>query len=810
MARQMEVLKSEAGAAEKGREGKKEKIKKGRGKRTEARYIHFEGIVQGVGFRPLVYRLAAQWDLKGWVLNSASGLEVWVEGPQESLEGFIQALVANPPPLARILRQKITQEEPQGFSVFEIRHSDDRGNKEALISPDVAICADCYQEINDPHDRRYGYAFTNCTNCGPRYTIVMDIPYDRQNTTMRKFPMCARCQEEYENPAHRRFHAQPNACPDCGPQLALVAGENLPPLARGSEALAEARQRLKEGAIVAVKGLGGFHLACDATRAEVVKKLRERKRREYKPFAVMARDLEVVRRYCRLSGEEEKLLGSPAAPIVILERREDCALPVEYLCPGINTLGVMLPYTPLHCLLFDDDLELLVMTSANLSDDPLVTENEEAFVRLKGIADLFLLHDRDIFSRCDDSVVRWVGGGTQFVRRARGYVPFPVALPREGRPVLACGSDLKNTFCLTRGAEAYLSQHLGDLEYYGNYQQFCQAIPHLMRLLKITPEIIAYDLHPEYASSRYGRSCSDLEAAEVQHHHAHMASCLAENQVDAEAAVLGVICDGTGLGTDGAIWGFEFLLGGYGDFQRVGHLSYLPLAGGEESIRRPQRMSYIYLLHFQKEEALPLAERFLPDLGKEERVILSRQVERGFNTWPTSSCGRLFDAVSAWLGICSRVGYEGQAAVELETAAEKAVRGAEKEISAPWEVLQEIAGRVYPPRWQEKEVLHLDPGGWWEGVVDDFLQGTPREIIALRFHLAVAEGIVQTVLMLARRYRFSQVALSGGSFQNRLLFQAVTQCLEEKGFTVLRQRLVPPNDGGLSLGQAAVALVRRG
>jgi len=780
------------------------------GKGTEARYVHFEGIVQGVGFRPLVYRLAVQWDIKGWVLNSASGLEIWAEGSPESVEGFIRELTLSPPPLARILRQKITLEEPRGFSRFEIRHSDDRGKKEALISPDVAICPDCYREINDPQDRRYGYPFTNCTNCGPRYTIVMDIPYDRENTTMRKFPMCARCRQEYEDPLHRRFHAQPNACPDCGPQVELVRRRGEAPLARGAEALAEARRQLKRGAIVAVKGLGGFHLACNAASRDAVKELRARKQREYKPFAVMARDTAAVRRYCRLSEEEEKLLKSPAAPIVILDRQEDGLLPVEVLCPGINTLGVMLPYTPLHCLLFDEELEILVMTSANLSDDPLVTDNEEAFERLAGIADFFLLHNRDIFSRCDDSVVRWVKGDVQFVRRARGYVPFPVTLPLQGASVLACGSDLKNTFCLTRGREAYLSQHLGDLEYYGNCQQFYQAVPHLMRLLQIAPEIVAYDLHPEYASSRYGRSRGELKAVEVQHHHAHMASCLAENQVSPEASVLGVICDGTGWGADGAIWGFEFLLGGYRDFRRAGHLAYLPLLGGEESIRRPQRMAYAYLLRFLKEEAKALGERFLYDLTAEEMALLDIQYRRGFNSWPTSSCGRLFDAVSAWLGICSRVGYEGQAAVELETAAENAARRAGADFAARPEALREIAGRVYPARWEEGEVLLLDPAGWWEGAVEDFVQGVPREVIALRFHLAVAEGIVQTVLMLAQRYGFSQVALSGGTFQNRLLFQAVTRGLEEKGFTVLRQRLVPPNDGGLSLGQAAVALAKAG
>ena len=468
-----------------------------------ARQIHLEGVVQGVGFRPQVFRLAQQHGLKGWVLNSTSGLDIWVEGTAAAVELFCREIMERPPRLARITRREITPGEVRGFDSFEIRHSDPRGRKDTLISPDVAVCEECRKEVMEAGDRRHGYPFTNCTNCGPRFTIVFDLPYDRANTTMAGFPMCPRCQQEYDDPANRRFHAQPNACPACGPQAALLdrRGEQL-----AGEALALARRMLREGKVVAVKGLGGFHLAVDALNGEAVRLLRQRKRREHKPFAVMARDLEVVRRYCRLTEEEQRLLQDAAAPIVILDRLPDCGLPVEYLAPGINTLGVMLPYTPLHCLLFAEGLELLVMTSANVSDDPLVTDNGEALARLAGLADYFLMHNRDIFSRCDDSVVRLVDGRTLFGRRARGYVPLPLALPQEGPPVLACGGEIKNVFALTRGREAYLSQHIGDLEFYGNYRQFLSGIPHLENILKVTPQVVAFDLHPEYASSRYARS----------------------------------------------------------------------------------------------------------------------------------------------------------------------------------------------------------------------------------------------------------------------------------------------------------------
>ncbi|NPV92613.1 MAG: carbamoyltransferase HypF [Firmicutes bacterium] len=762
----------------------------------EARQIHLDGVVQGVGFRPTVFRLAAEHGLAGWVLNSASGLDVWVEGPASAVESFCRELIGHPPKLARITRQEILPREPEGFESFTIRHSESQGAAEVLISPDVATCDECLGEVTDPADRRFGYPFTNCTNCGPRYTIVMDLPYDRASTTMKKFPMCPTCQREYDDPAFRRFHAQPNACPVCGPRLKLLDSQREE---IAGEPLAETRRMLGRGKIMAVKGLGGFHLACNAKDPEAVRLLRQRKRREYKPFAVMARDLETIKRFCRVSEAEREMLEGVAAPIVILDRVNDEDLPVAYLAPGISTLGVMLPYTPLHHLLFQDGLELLVMTSANISDDPLVTENDEAIEKLAEIADAFLLHDRDIFSRCDDSVLRVIDDRPMFSRRARGYVPLPVDLPLEGPTVLACGGEIKNTFALTRGREAYPSQHVGDLEHYRNYQQFLFGVPHLEGILKVNPQVVAYDLHPEYAASRYGRSRTELFQVPVQHHHAHLASCMAEHRLTGDA--LGVICDGTGYGTDGGIWGFEFLLGGYGGYERLGHLAYVPLVGGETSIRRPERMAYAFLLSSLGAEAGALAERFLPGLSEEELRMIPLQIERRLNTWPTSSCGRLFDGVSGLLGVCREVGYEGQAAIELETLAEKALGRK----MLPSREMWELAGKVYR---MEAEGGLLAWGPLWRELVDDLLAGTPSEMMALRFHLAVAEGIIRMVSKIRAETGVSRVVLSGGSWQNRILLRASRYRLEQEGFEVYSQHLVPPNDGGIALGQAAVALAR--
>jgi hydrogenase maturation protein HypF len=743
-----------------------------------AREIRIEGVVQGVGFRPFVFRLAQEYGIKGWVLNSSEGVMIWAEAPEETVNSFYQAVLAHPPKLAMIVRHSIKPRQLEGFDRFFIKHSERSDHKEVLISPDVSTCEDCYREIMDPHDRRYHYPFTNCTNCGPRFTIIMDVPYDREKTTMRDFPMCSLCAHEFEDPMYRRFHAQPNCCPECGPQVTLMDLE-------GNTYQGLGQEFLKEGKILAVKGLGGFHLVCDATNREAVISLRQRKIREFKPFAVMCRDLETVKEYCFLSPQEAELLESPAHPIVILERRVLDNLPPE-IAPGITTLGVMLPYTPLHHLLFDQGLKILVMTSANISDDPLIIDNEEAFKKLKGIADYFLVHNRQIYNRCDDSVAAVVGGEVQIYRRARGYVPLPVDLPVEPPAViLGCGGELKNTFCMTRGKSAYLSQHLGDINHYGNYQQFLYTIPRFETMLDVKPEVVVYDLHPEYMATRWAKSLKGVKKVGVQHHQAHLASCLAENLVTAPA--LGVVCDGTGYGLDGAIWGFEFFAGTPAHLERMAHLDYLPLPG-EITIKRPARMALTYLYELFGDKGLRFARSYLPSLPEEEQQILIRQLENRLNTVPTSSCGRLFDAVSALLGICTRVQYEGQAAIELETAASM-----EAEDLYSFEL--STAARPY----------RLGVRGIFEGILKDLKDGVPAAESAGRFHRTIGEMITAVLKKLREETGISLVALSGGVFQNKLLFLLLCRRLAEEGFEVFYHKKVPTNDGGVALGQVYIA-----
>lgn len=749
--------------------------------KTVAIRIQIRGVVQGVGFRPHVYRLAMEYGIKGWVLNSSAGVVIEAEGQPLVVDRFLHRVIEEAPPLVRIKEVEVFPINAKGLSDFVIRESERQAEKKALVPPDIAVCADCRREVTDPGDRRYRYPFTNCTNCGPRFTIVKDVPYDRENTTMAVFPMCSVCREEYENPINRRFHAQPNACPVCGPRLKLVdrEGQELP----SDKVVA----LLKAGYIVAVKGLGGFHLACDATNAQTVATLRRRKRREAKPFAVMVRDLEVAYKYCRVNKYEAEWLSSPQAPIVILERNLETILPERELHPGISTRGVMLPYTPMHFLLFDDDLEILVMTSANISDEPLIIDNEEALAKLGEVADYFLIHNREIYNPCDDSVLRVTPlGQTQFYRRARGFVPEGIKLPFKTRPVLALGGEMKSTFCLTRGDEAFLSQHWGDLNHHDNYMCFITSIPRFKKMLAVEPEVLVHDLHPEYQTTRWARSQEGIELRAVQHHWAHMASCMAENSLTGEA--VGIICDGTGWGMDGAVWGCEILVGDYSHFERCGHLRYIPLPGGDQAIKRPYRMAFSYLYDVWGEEALSWAECYLKDLGKEERELLIIQCRRGLNSLPTSSLGRLFDAVSAFLGICSFNRYEGQAAVELEEAA---------------------GGRIGEPYscevYQEDGKWIMDMRPLWRELGGDLRKGKDIGLVAARFHGTVVSMLAEVATKVARAKRLEHVVLSGGSFHNRLLLAKLTQTLEMAGLRVYHQNRVPPGDGGLSLGQAAIA-----
>ena len=724
--------------------------------------IQLRGIVQGVGFRPFVHRLATERQLAGWVLNSSAGLETEVEGPRAALESFVKAVRQEPPPLAWIQEMQVSEVEALGETAFVILHSVAATGEFALVSPDVATCADCVADFTGADNRRYGYAFTNCTNCGPRYTIIRDIPYDRPNTTMAAFRMCAACQAEYEDPRNRRFHAQPNACAACGPQL--------------SEPIEEARRRLAAGEVLAIKGLGGFHLACDARNQQAVERLRARKRRSDKPFAVMVRDLAAAAALCHFSQAEQEALSGTKSPIVILRLVESAALP-HAIAPGNRTLGVMLPYTPLHHLLFvDAPYDALVMTSGNLSEEPIVVSNAEARERLSQTADWFLTHDRDIYMRTDDSVVRVFEGRERVMRRSRGYAPQTLDLGREVPELLACGGELKNAFCLTKGRHAIMSQHIGDLENYQTLEFFEETLSNLKKLFRVEPRAVAHDLHPQYLSTKYALERSGLPAVGVQHHHAHIASCMAEHSLSGE--VIGVAFDGTGYGTDGAIWGGEFLVAGYAGFTRRAHLRYVPLAGGDAAVRENWRAALGYLTDTFG------ADASIEGVAVERVRVVRRMIATGLNTVPTSSCGRLFDAVAAIIGLRREVTFEGQAAIELEMIAQSGEDGRYSfaiEGDGPWQV-------DFRPLVAE--------------ILRDQATAPAK---AAKFHNTLADATSEVCLRIGRETGLRRVCLSGGTFQNMRLLGATAAALRRNGLEVYLHARVPPNDGGIALGQAAIA-----
>ena len=761
---------------------------------TQAQFIRVHGVVQGVGFRPFVYGLATRLGLAGWVRNTSSGVEILIEGPAEALDRFRDDLASQAPPLARIERIAAEPRSPDGLQAFDIRHSQAESGAYQLVSPDIAICDECRRELFDPTDRRFRYPFINCTNCGPRFTIIRDIPYDRPLTTMAGFTMCPACQAEYDDPRNRRFHAQPNACPACGPHVTLTASDGTV-LAEREEAIQGARRALLAGQVVALKGLGGFHLACDATSEAVVGLLRLRKRRLDKPLAVMVADLAAAARLGVVSATEAALLRSPERPIVLLQARPGSPL-APNVAPGIGTVGVMLPYTPLHHLILEPEEGFplaLVMTSGNLSEEPIAMDNDEALERLGQIADLFLLHNRDIYARYDDSVWFVTGDRPQPIRRSRGYAPFPVRLPFQGPQVLACGTELKNTFCLTRDGYAFLSPHIGDLENLETLDHFERSIELYRRLFRLDPRIVAYDLHPEYLATKFARERwggdPGVALVPVQHHHAHIAACLVDNgRTD---RVIGVAFDGTGYGTDGEIWGGEFLLADLRDFCRVGRLASFPLPGAEAAIHKPYRTALGLIFAAGLD---PLAWPGVETLDPHEVEVVGRQVARGLNTPLTSSAGRLFDAVAALTGVRGEITYEAQAAMELEAVASTV---AEAEASYPIEVRP------------EKGTWVVDWRPLLEGVLADLRSGVEAACIAARFHAWVAQAIVRAVGQIAADTGLRTVALSGGCFQNRLLLAQVGRALEGAGFEVLSHRQVPANDGSVALGQAAIAAWRQ-
>jgi hydrogenase maturation protein HypF len=745
--------------------------------------LRLSGVVQGVGFRPFVYRLAARHKLGGHVLNTSSHVELEIEGAPAALEAFLHDLTTETPALADIRELIIQDASPLGEQQFVILESAVSEATAALIPADVALCPDCRSEIANPRDRRYHYPFTNCTNCGPRFTIIKNVPYDRAQTTMAAFALCAACRQEYQNPLDRRFHAEPTACPACGPQVWLAyQGQRWE-----NDALARAGELLKAGRILAVKGLGGFHLACDAGSEAAVELLRQRKGRQDKPFAVMVRDLQVAETICELTDEHRRLLTSPASPIVLVRRRTAAGL-APGLAPGNKYLGLMLPYTPLHLLLMHYAPPVLVMTSGNRSEEPLAFANAEALESLKDLADAFLLHNRDIQVPCDDSVVRPVSGNSPLIlRRARGFVPGAIALPLAcPEVILGVGAQDKNTFCLAWEQSALLSQHIGDLDSVETLDYYRLAIEHFKELSRRRPRLVAHDLHPAYLSTRYARELSGVRLIGVQHHHAHIAACLAEN--GRMGPCLGLAFDGTGYGPDGTVWGGEILLADLASYRRLGHLEAVQLPGGDTAVRHPGRMALSYLhaaydaQAFQKAEQLGLA---FTDL---EKQILARQLTTGWNSPLTSSAGRLFDAVAAALNICRQRTYEGQPALELEMAA------------------AELEDGYYSlPLEHDNGHIIVATVSLFRQVVEDFIQGTSAPRVAARFHESLARACEQVCIDQREKSGLNLVALSGGVWQNARLFFRCLQRLTQAGFEVLSHRQAPPNDGGIALGQAAVA-----
>lgn len=752
-----------------------------------------EGTVQGVGFRPHVYRVATDLDLDGFVLNDERGVLLEVEGENAGIERFLVRLAAEAPALAAIERVERQSVATTGVAGFRILESARAGAPAALVSPDTATCSDCLSELFDPADRRYRYPFVNCTNCGPRFTIVRGVPYDRPLTTMAGFQMCERCRAEYEDPRDRRFHAQPNACPACGPAARLLdaAGRELVPEPAG-DAVRAAAHALRAGAVLAVKGLGGYHLACRADDAGAVERLRARKHREEKPFALMVGDLEAAGELAELGAQEEALLLDRARPIVLAARRAEAPVAAA-VAPGARELGLMLPYSPLHHLLVEDVAAPLVLTSGNVSDEPIAYRDEDALARLSPIADLFLVHDRPIHMRTDDSVVRAVRVGARrrplVLRRSRGYVPASLELPVAAeRPVLGCGAELKSTFCVAKGTRAWVGHHIGDLKNYETLLSFQEGIAHFERLFAVAPELVAHDLHPDYLSTGYARAREAVTLVGVQHHHAHLAACLAEHGEVGPA--VGAIYDGTGYGTDGAVWGGELLVGGLTGYERAGHLRSVRLPGGERAIREPWRMACAWLVAIHGEEP-PLPPTLAGAVAPDRWRAIARLAARGMAAPETTSVGRLFDAVAALCGLRPTVSYEGQAAIELEAAADPSERGA------------------YPLEVLEGASIELDARATVEHVARDVCAGVGAPAIAARFHTGLARATARACTVTAERHRARTVVLSGGVFQNRLLLERTAAELLDAGLRVLTPERLPPGDGGIAYGQAAVAAALR-
>ncbi|MDF1535073.1 MAG: carbamoyltransferase HypF [bacterium] len=763
--------------------------------------ITVEGIVQGVGFRPFVYRLATECSLYGWVSNTSDGVVIQIEGGKDDLETFLSRLENDPPPLARITSIKSEKEKPIGYEDFTIRHSLAGADPRVLVSPDTATCPDCVRELLTPADRRYRYPFINCTNCGPRYTIIKKVPYDRPNTSMASFTMCSSCQREYDDPADRRFHAQPNACADCGPSLALVHNNGT---SARLDSLAESLELLKKGKIVAIKGLGGFHLAVDALSSYAVERLREKKGREEKPLALMVRDLAAAEKLCRLDDHARKILTSTESPIALLRRRQSPEAAISpAVAPKSRYFGLMLPYTPMHHLLMEE-FEFLVMTSANITEEPLCSDNQEAMGRLHGIADAWLTHDRDILLRCDDSIVRLdpvnPDSGPVVLRRARGFVPSPVFLPFETDPVLALGPELKGTVCLTRGNRAFIGQHLGDLKNLETLDFLLEVVSHLMDILQVTPAAVARDLHPDFMTTSLAEFPmgvpwpEDLPVVAVQHHHAHILSCQAE--AGKTGPVLGLSLDGTGYGTDGTVWGGEILRVDGHRMERKGYLKPVWMPGGEKAIDQPWRMAVSWMVETMGEtEAIQAAAEFFPSVPGNELETIVSMCSRRSHGIATSSAGRLFDAFSALTGTCIRSRYEGQAAIELEMLTDEGVTDI-----LPYSMDEDGNG-----------ALVIDPGPAFCAAVEILRQGGSAASVGGCFHGTLAASMADAVAAVMKGEEGLEpvIPLGGGVFQNEIFCVRLAAEFEKRSLKPLFHRQVPTNDGGISLGQAVCAMHAR-
>jgi hydrogenase maturation protein HypF len=754
-----------------------------------AQKIIIKGIVQGVGFRPFIYRLAREYGLRGTVSNNAHGVDIEAEGDFDSIRAFVREIDRSAPPLALIDSIETRDIPPEGYTDFMIQTSDGSDDRFTLISPDVTVCNDCLKEIFDPDDRRYRYPFINCTNCGPRFTIIQDIPYDRPYTTMSVFPMCPDCLREYNDPADRRFHAQPNACPVCGPQLRLSDTQNIP--VATEDVLRAAAALLIDGKIIAIKGLGGFHLACDATNGDAIALLRERKRRIEKPFAVMIPRIEDLETLCDATSEESALLRSIQRPIVLIRRKANSPVS-RHVAPRNPFIGVMLPYTPLHHVLLRETNVPLVMTSGNISEEPIAYRDDEALERLSDIADYFLTHNREIHMRCDDSVAAILNKRPSILRRSRGYVPYPVKLHVQAEePILAVGGHLKNTFCILRESYAFMSHHIGDLENYETLRSFMEGIEHFTNMFSVKPTVLAYDMHPEYLSTKYALQSDSTVKIPVQHHHAHIVSCMTENNLT--GTVIGVAFDGTGYGTDGNIWGGEFMTVTPGEFERRAHFDYFPLPGGEQAIKEPQRVAYALLREVSGIESKNTDIPFMRSFRETKMLpVLDTMIDRRIQSPLTSAAGRLFDGVAALCDVRKIINYEAQAAIEFQMLADESVTGY-------YDYDVDSTGGPRKIKWQPIV----------QQIVRDLGGGIPVPEVSGKFHNTLAGIIADISHEIGTDTGIRNVLLSGGVFQNSVLVEKTVRALQKYRLNVYTHSRVPPNDGGLSLGQAVAALSKR-